>query len=173
MFILVEWFVVISIGYLVTVAFHMPLRYGFPIPIRIVGMLAIGSSLLIFRWLALFRNPVDVLVSTYVTFLKLFKRTRVNELARRTEPLVVKGPYRHVRHPLYLSVVLLVLGLWLSFDWTPFAIATVIFLLWFNLVLAPFEERELQIIFGHAYEEYSRRVPRMIPLPRSRGDHEG
>jgi len=38
--------------------------------------------------------------------------------------------------------------------------------LWFALVLAPFEERELHALFGPAYAEYMRSVRRFLPLPR-------
>ncbi len=40
--------------------------------------------------------------------------------------------------------------------------------LWFALVLAPFEERELRALFGASYVEYARRVRRFLPIPRRR-----
>jgi protein-S-isoprenylcysteine O-methyltransferase Ste14 len=115
-----------------------------------------------------YRKPVDILTSTYVTFLKLAKRAPLQEKAGRSEPLIVGGPYRYVRHPLYLGVILFACGLWLLVDWTPLLITTALFVLWFNFVLTPFEEKELVAMFGTAYEEYSKQVPKLVPVPRGR-----
>jgi protein-S-isoprenylcysteine O-methyltransferase Ste14 len=167
-FILLEWLVVVGLGYVVTVAFHLPKELGFGSVVRTIGALMIVSSALVLSWLERYRRPVDVLTSTYVTFLKLAKRAPLQERVGRSEPLVVKGPYRYVRHPLYLGVSLFACGLWLILDWTPLLVTTVLFVLWFNFVLTPFEEKELVAMFGTAYEEYRRKVPKLIPIPRNR-----
>jgi len=77
----------------------------------------------------------------------------------------VAGPYRHVRHPLYSGVVLLTFGIALAVDRTAALLGAFLLFLWFALVLAPFEERELRLLFGEAYAEYMRRTPRLIPGP--------
>jgi protein-S-isoprenylcysteine O-methyltransferase Ste14 len=107
---------------------------------------------------------MDILNSTYATFSKVLTGTRLEEKSGRTEPLVVKGPYRYVRHPLYSAVLLVAAGLWLAFDYTLLLVTTFLLLLWFNFVVAPFEERELTALFGEAYSNYARNVPRFIPL---------
>lgn len=89
---------------------------------------------------------------------------RLEERSGRTEPLIVKGPYRYVRHPLYSDVVLLLLGWWLLLDYSFLLISALLLLLWFGFVVTRFEERELRAIFGDDYEEYSRRVPRIVPF---------
>lgn len=111
---------------------------------------------------------MDILKSTYLTFSKLLTRTRLEEKSGRTEPLVVKGPYRYVRHPLYSGVLLMAAGLWLVFDYTLLLVTTILLLLWFNFVVAPFEERELTVLFGKAYSDYARNTPRFIPVRFSR-----
>jgi protein-S-isoprenylcysteine O-methyltransferase Ste14 len=167
-FILLEWLVLVALGYVVTVAFHLPQELGFESSIRTIGALLIVSSVLVLSWLAKYRKPTDILTSTYVTFLKLAKRAPLQERAGRSERLVVKGPYRYMRHPLYLGVILFACGLWLVLDWTPLLFTTALFVLWFNLVLMPFEEKELVAMFGTAYEEYSKKVPKLIPIRRGR-----
>ena len=76
----------------------------------------------------------------------------------------MKGPYRYVRHPLYSDVVLMLLGWWLLLDYSFLLVSTLLLLLWFEFVVTRFEERELRVIFGDDYEEYTRRVPRIIPF---------
>jgi protein-S-isoprenylcysteine O-methyltransferase Ste14 len=80
-------------------------------------------------------------------------------------PLVVKGPYRWVRHPLYaLSVVLF----WSCTDPTADRLLfNVLFTAWI-VVGAYFEERDLVAEFGESYREYQRRVPMLVPW---RGPH--
>jgi len=154
-----------SLAYLVAVVLHIPLQLGFQFPVRFVGLLLLLSGLVLLAWLLRYRSPADILVSTYVTFSKFArKRESLGKRSGRTEPLVVKGPYRYVRHPLYSDVVLLVLGWWLLLDYSFLLISALLLLLWFNFVVAPFEERELRALFGDDYARYAERVPKIIPL---------
>jgi len=154
----------LTLGYLMTIAFQMPSKLNFPLPIRLIGLLTLLSGLLFLSWIFRYRRPADTLVSTYVTFLKVRRRVRLEERSFRIEPLVVKGPYRYVRHPMYSDVVLLLFGWWLLLDYTFLLVSTILLLLWFNYVLAPFEEKELRAIFGEDYERYAKRVPKIIPF---------
>ena len=78
---------------------------------------------------------------------------------------VTPGPYRLVRHPLYVG--------WLFAFWmTPlmtfahllFSVATTAYI----LVAIQLEERDLVREFGDTYEEYRRSVPMLIPFFRRR-----
>jgi protein-S-isoprenylcysteine O-methyltransferase Ste14 len=72
------------------------------------------------------------------------------------------GIYARLRHPRYAGSFLAILGACLIAGtramWMAAAAWTVL-----ALLAISFEERELSIRFGAAYEEYSRRVPRFIP----------
>jgi len=96
----------------------------------------------------------------------MVRRTRLEEQSDRTEPLVITGPYKYVRHPLYFGVTILVLGWWLLLDYTFLLVSAIFLLLWFNFVLTPFEEKELKAIFGEEYEHYAKEVSRMIPFTK-------
>lgn len=153
-----------ALGYLVTLVLQIPLRLGFPISVRVIGSLVLLSGFLFLGWFFTDRTPVNVLVSTYVTFSKAARRIPLEERSGRTEPLVVKGPYQYVRHPLYSGVLLLLLGWWLLLDSSFILVSTLLLLLWFSFVVAPFEEKELRAMFGKDYEHYARRVSRIIPF---------
>ena len=75
--------------------------------------------------------------------------------------LVVRGPYRLVRHPLYLGWVLVTFGTaHLTGDRLAFATLTTLYL----MVAVPWEERSLAGTFGAEYARYSARVRwRMLP----------
>jgi len=166
LFVLALWAVFISISYLVTIVLQFPQKLELPLAVRVIGLLTSLTGLLLFVWLIEYRKPVDVLISSYATFTKMVKRIPLEERLGRSEPLVVKGPYRYVRHPLYAGVLLLASGLWLWFDNTSLLFTTLLFLVWFNFVVTPFEEKELNAIFGSDYEQYKRRVSKMIPVPK-------
>jgi protein-S-isoprenylcysteine O-methyltransferase Ste14 len=162
--------VFLMLAYFVTIWLRIPQELGFPLPVHFIGLLLLLTGLVLFGWLFRYRKPVDILISTYVTFSKAARgRASLEERSSRTEPLVVRGPYRYVRHPLYFDVVLLLLGWWLLFDYTFLLVAALFLLLWFSCVVTRFEERELKALFGNDYEEYARRVPRIIPFTTTLG----
>ena len=77
--------------------------------------------------------------------------------------LVVAGPYRIVRNPMYWSVASILLGEALLFRSVALAEVTGAFFLAANLFVLLYEEPALRRKFGAQYEEYCRRVPRWIP----------
>ena len=84
------------------------------------------------------------------------------------ERFVERGSYRLVRSPMYLGVILLVVGqglvlgrevlyLWAAGAW-----------LMFTAILVFYEEPQLRRRFGDDYDDYRRRVRRWLPTrPRS------
>lgn len=76
--------------------------------------------------------------------------------------LVVAGPYKFSRNPMYLAALITWLG------WTIFygslAIFVALVLLWSVFVsrVVPLEERQLEAMFGDDYLDYTHSVPRWI-----------
>ena len=79
------------VGYLVTLIFGIPLSLAIPLPARLFGLLLIGLGLMFLGWLFRYRNPIDMVVSTYITFVKAVKRTPLGKQSGRTEPLIIMG----------------------------------------------------------------------------------
>jgi protein-S-isoprenylcysteine O-methyltransferase Ste14 len=160
-----------TLGYLITTSFGITQQFGFPPAVRFLGAILLLSGFVLFIWLFKYRRPMDILTSTFVTFTKVGKeRAYLGERSGRTESLVVKGPYRYVRHPLYFDVLVLLLGWWLLLDYSFLLISDLLLLPWFNFVVASFEEKELRAIFGADYEEYAKRVPKIIPFTSQLGE---
>lgn len=154
------------LGYLISKILSMPFSFGLTLPVRLLGLFVLVIGILFFAWFYKYRKPIDVLISTYVTITKLKKTANLKKPAGRKEPLVVKGPYKYVRHPMYFGVILFVIGLWLLLDYSFLLISTILLLLWFNFVVATFEEKELKAMFGKQYEQYSKKVPKIIPFTK-------
>lgn len=75
-------------------------------------------------------------------------------------PLVTRGLYRLVRHPLYTFSLLFV---WLTPVMSQNSLVLYLGVTLYVLIGAYFEERKLLRDFGGAYEEYKRRTPMLIP----------
>jgi protein-S-isoprenylcysteine O-methyltransferase Ste14 len=78
------------------------------------------------------------------------------------QQLVTSGIYRHVRHPLYLSGLLILAGtnLYFSCQWAWFGLLMVLVPILYRL---PLEERELKERYGDEYISYMRKTKAIIP----------
>jgi len=89
---------------------------------------------------------------------------------RAQHVLVERGPYRVVRHPIYLAGLLLAAGTLLAHPSPASAClgggfaAGVVLKAWL-------EERALRGVLGEQYARYAARVPALIPWPRARYRH--
>ena len=81
--------------------------------------------------------------------------------------LVVRGLYRYVRNPMYLSVTILVLGEVLLTHSGALALYWAIWFVAVNLFVIGYEEPTLRRSFGAEYEAYTQRVGRWIPRFRA------
>jgi protein-S-isoprenylcysteine O-methyltransferase Ste14 len=123
------------------------------------------------------QNPVHVLGLLCMVLGAVLLGTCIWEFARSgrgtlspVDPprqLVVRGLYRYVRNPMYLSVTLIVLG---EFLLTGSRGLLLYWLLWFagaNLFVIGYEEPTLRRRFGVAYDRYRKKVGRWLPRFRS------
>lgn len=89
------------------------------------------------------------------------------ERHRASEPgaLVAVGPFRYVRHPVYLAGITMLLGVGLLYpSWQATDLLVPLGLLaYFHVAVIRVEEPELRRRFGRTYDEYCERVPRWIP----------
>lgn len=133
---------------LVMIALHYywPLAYWLADPYTYIGAVPILAGL----WLA---------GSGAYYFRKL--KTPIRPFERPTA-LVVEGPFKYTRNPMYLGLVLILLGtgIWLG-SATPFlAIPPFIWLLRERFIKV--EERSLERLFGARYRDYKGRVRRWL-----------
>lgn len=76
--------------------------------------------------------------------------------------LVVAGFYRYVRNPMYVGVLLLLIGHFLWFGYWLLLAYTALAFTATHLFVTLYEEPTLRRKFGAAYEDYMRRVPRWL-----------
>jgi protein-S-isoprenylcysteine O-methyltransferase Ste14 len=142
--------------------------YSLPM-VATIGWLPTGNWTELLCWLAI------GLFSAFGAWAVLVLGLRRSFLFRRVDDnLITRGPYALVRHPQFLSAIGITFfsvrlynpagfpivvngGYFHSLDanWALLTLA-----LW---VLSILEDRELATHFGEEYEEYARRVPRVLP----------
>ena len=81
------------------------------------------------------------------------------------QELVTRGPYRWIRHPYFLGILLMLVGAIIMMRSLP---ALILFypVVRVTLLRARREEYNLALRFGDAYLEYRARVPFILPLRR-------
>lgn len=80
----------------------------------------------------------------------------------RTDSLVVAGPFRYVRNPLYLGNFFLAIGVGLMAPVAGFAVIVIGNML-FVLALAKHEEVMLEARYGERFRAYAAHVPSLVP----------
>lgn len=84
--------------------------------------------------------------------------------------LVVKGPYRYVRNPMYVFVALALIGEAIFFETTILILFAALAIVFCHLWVRLYEEPSLKRRFGQSYERYCERVSRWLPsLPHRNG----
>ena len=82
--------------------------------------------------------------------------------------LVTDGPYRWIRHPMYVGYIVLFAGVWLVTGQWVIALFAELILLSLVAWRLPIEERLLAERFGEGYQVYAQQTPRFFPGARSR-----
>jgi len=85
------------------------------------------------------------------------------EHSDQSQALIRGGPYQVVRNPMYLGIFLIGLGVVLAvFQWWAVAIFIIVFIIRYLLLIYK-EEKKLLTIFPGIYQEYCKKVPRILP----------
>jgi len=167
------------VGYLVPLAQSLPAWTGLmTLPFASYLILVFADlSVNLPRALLDFFAPYPILEKVFViTGLFVLVYSAVYLIAKRKSGLVTSGPYRWVRHPQYLGMVLLTLGLTSWSVWilnntfgTGFLSPSQTIGVWFiemlaYILLAHIEEQHLSRNHGESFENYKSQVPFFIPF---------
>jgi len=114
---------------------------------KITGAITLFLGMAVFLWISLYLREAFLGITTPVT-----------------DQLIVTGPYRWIRHPLYLSMIIILLGIGIALKslWGIISI----FLLFLPALCyrALLEEKSLYFKFGDAWTEYHRHTRFLIPF---------
>ncbi|MGE0470542.1 MAG: isoprenylcysteine carboxylmethyltransferase family protein [Nitrospira sp.] len=120
-------------------------------------------------WQTILRAPVvgGVLVALGFSFMmwaRILFTSRQTTLfvGRPSTQLVCGGPFRFSRNPMYVGVVVSLVGLALWVGTWPLYLTVPVTVLILNFVYIPHEERLLHEVFGEQYRAYSKEVRRWL-----------
>jgi len=153
-----------GISLALSVLLGFPISLGLPFALRVVGGVLVIVGLAVAGWTFRYRHQSEMLVSSYFTFTKLFERRPIADRLGRKEPLVIVGPQKYTRNPLYFGVIVITFGWALGGGYTFVLVAALVLSFWFRVILIPFEERELSALFGEDYARYRAQVPMLVPF---------
>jgi protein-S-isoprenylcysteine O-methyltransferase Ste14 len=160
------------IALIYTLGFFSPWEKFFGSGVRTNMWLDLSSGIAATRWLSLSEATLFVTVCALFlgmvgTALRVWSTAylggeTVTDSSMVAAGIVASGPYRHVRNPLYLGtwLVSFPIGLLMPISGAIFVlVATLVF----ELRLIAGEEAFLTGKLGPIYEDYKRRVPRLVP----------
>lgn len=147
---------------------------GSTILIVVAYLLAIFGGFVLRRWgigrMGEWAKPIGVGAMVIGLLLRIWSMRTLGAYYTRTlrkvedQRVVREGPYRILRHPGYLSALMVWVGSGLArADWA-LAMAIAVLLLAAYIYRIHAEEAMLRAAFGAEYETYSRKTWRLIPL---------
>ena len=105
---------------------------------------------------------IGIAISIWAFWLFRCEGTEIDPTSETKKSLVVRGPFRFTRNPMYLGLVILTLGIAFWVGALPmFAVPLLVFAT-ANWAHIPFEEVKMRRQFGAAFDDYMRQVGRWI-----------
>jgi protein-S-isoprenylcysteine O-methyltransferase Ste14 len=139
-------FMFISLICVILFGFIIPILKVIPYPYTLIGILFIVIG-------AIFLGGAGKLFLKY--------RTTLNP-NKKSGKLVIEGPYKITRNPMYLGAFNVFLGMAIISGSVLSIICSFIAPLLLNYIVIPFEERVMQRTFGKQYLQYKQKVGRWL-----------
>ncbi len=106
-------------------------------------------------------ESMGIFLAVHAIYIVKIRNVNVTPTVKQGSELITSGPYRIIRHPMYIAQLIAVLPLVIDyFSW--YRLAAIVILLIVLLVKIGYEEKQLIAHFPE-YAEYMKRTSRMIP----------
>jgi len=140
--------IILVVLLLVAAALHFftALRDVFDVQNMILGGILLGMGIGLIRWAHGFLTKAGTTIIP----------------AEKPTQFVATGPYQFSRNPMYVAGALITLGIAFFVGTLPFFLAWVSMFFILNFIHIPYEEENLEQIFGDAYRNYKKRVRRWL-----------
>jgi protein-S-isoprenylcysteine O-methyltransferase Ste14 len=158
-------------GFLIALFLEM---FGIPLSIYLLsGLLGVSdiSGLNNLRVDLLGREPIQLIFIVPIILLEIAGFVLIylgwHRIYKSQNSLITDGIYNYLRHPQYLGLILITLGLLI---WWPTVVTLIMWpvLCLMYFMLAKREEKHMLAVFGEEYSTYMKRVNMFIPLIRKR-----
>jgi protein-S-isoprenylcysteine O-methyltransferase Ste14 len=122
---------------------HLPLAQEVAKPL---GMAVVAAGMAVALWAAAY-----------------IKEAFLGEVEPRLDGLVQSGPYRFVRHPVYLGITIALVGVTVALRSWPGMLGALLLFLPSEIYRAGLEERALSRRFGSEWKDYAARTGFILP----------
>jgi protein-S-isoprenylcysteine O-methyltransferase Ste14 len=126
--------------------FALPSTKAMATPCRYIGVVLIGIGVVLNLW-------TDALFKKHKTTVKPYENPT---------HLGISGPFRISRHPMYLGMVAILLGVASALGPLISLVVPILFVIVMEVMFIPFEEKNLEQAFGKEYLDYKKKVRRWI-----------
>jgi len=126
--------------------FFLPVMAVISWPWRLCGIVPLGFGVVFNLW-------ADDLFKKANTTVKPFEKS---------SSLIVAGPFRATRHPMYVGMTGILIGLWVLLGTLTSAAAIPLFVIVLSVFFIPAEEAMMVKQFGQEYREYKKKVRRWL-----------
>jgi protein-S-isoprenylcysteine O-methyltransferase Ste14 len=129
----------------------------------------IDSFLLHFAWnqvgLILLLVSVPFGVISFIIGIYFVRKSEAVVFSNTEEKVIDTGVYGKVRHPMYLGILLILLGFSIA---TLSILSFIVWIVFFIFIdrMATYEEKDLTRILGQQYTDYQKKAHKWIPLKR-------
>jgi protein-S-isoprenylcysteine O-methyltransferase Ste14 len=113
-------------------------------------------------WLGILLLVLGFALSFSAAMLFRRKGTEINPTSEANKLLVIEGPFRFTRNPMYLGLVIFTLGIALCVGSLPMFGVPVLVFATANFAHIPFEEAKMRRQFGASFDNYTHKVRRWI-----------
>ena len=113
-------------------------------------------------WLGVALVAIGVAISAWAFLLFRREGTELNPRSEVNKALVVHGPFRFTRNPMYLGLVIITAGIAFWVGSLPMFAVPFLAFATANWAHIPFEEAKMRRQFGAAFEQYTREVRRWL-----------
>ena len=117
----------------------------------------------------IYRNAsigLSLIVAGFTLMMCAWWQFRVQKVAicptEPTKHLITSGTYRYTRNPMYLGIVLMLIGIALTVGSLPFYASAMLFAVLMDRHFCRYEESKLRTTFGAEYNTYAANVRRWI-----------
>jgi protein-S-isoprenylcysteine O-methyltransferase Ste14 len=119
------------------------------------------------KWNLLASIPVGAGIACTIWLITLHFRASPDTFLewKPGEKLLMRSPYGFSRNPMYLCELIFWFSWALFYGSIPVMIGFLLWLVAFNFVIVPWEERDLEARFGAGYVQYKNTVPRWLGRP--------
>ncbi len=132
---------------------------------RIYQAVVLGVAVFLLWWLAK-PTVLSLMIGSVLVFCGEAIRIWASGHLWRNKELTTSGPYAHVRDPLYLGRLFLLVGFcvmgW-GFDWILLIIGLAVFFFQYMPRKHRKEMARLERLFGQEYQDYSKEVKSLVP----------